>query len=180
MPGSIKWLHSPMAILVSDTSVIIDLERGALLEDLFQLPFAFAVPDLLFHRELAGPLGDRLVAFGLRVEELTPAELTRATTVRRERKELSTPDTFAFAIAEGRQWPLLTGDGGLRRLAAECRIAFHGVLWICDQFENGKHVPRPRLHAGLTAISAHPRCRLPTGVVRQRLERYAILARRNE
>ena len=122
-----------MAVLVSDTSVIIDLERGTLLEDLFRLPFEFAVPDLLFRRELAGPLGDRLVALGLRVEELTSIEITRAT-VRRERKELSTADTFAFAIAESRGWPLLTGDGGLRRLAVECRMEFHGVLWICDQF----------------------------------------------
>jgi hypothetical protein len=163
-----------MPVLVSDASVIIDLERGVLLEDLFQLPFGFAMPDLLFHRELTGSLGDRLVALGLRIEELTPAELARATTVRRERKELSTPETFAFAIAEGRQWPLLTGDGGLRRLAAKCRIVFYGVLWICDQFEEGQHVPGRKLHAGLTAISSHPRCGLPATEVRQRLERYAI------
>jgi hypothetical protein len=45
-----------MPVLVSDTSVIIDLERGVLLEDLFRLPFGFAMPDLLFHRELTGPL----------------------------------------------------------------------------------------------------------------------------
>lgn len=162
-----------MAVLVSDTSVIIDLERGTLLDDLFRLPFEFAVPDLLYRRELAGPLGDRLVALGLRVEELTSIELTRATTVRRQRKELSTADTFAFAIAEGRGWPLLTGDGGLRRLAAESQVAFHGVLWICDQFEQGPHVPLPRLHAGLTALSSHPRCRLPADQVRLRLDRYA-------
>ena len=162
-----------MPILVSDTSVIIDLERGTLLDDLFRLPFEFAVPDLLFRHELAGPLGDRLIELGLRVEELTSVELTRATTVRRERKDLSTPDTFAFAIAEGRQWPLLTGDGGLRRLAAECRVAFHGVLWICDELETGSHVPLPRLHAGLTALSSHPRCRLPAAEVRRRLDRYA-------
>jgi len=161
-----------VAVLVSDTSVIIDLERGTLLDDLFRLPFEFAVPDLLFRRELAGPLGDRLVALGLRVEELTSIELTRATTVRRERKELSTADTFAFAIAQSRGWPLLTGDGGLRRLAVECRVEFHGVLWICDQFENGL-VPLTRLHAGLTALSSHPRCRLPVAEVRQRLDRYA-------
>lgn len=161
-----------MAVLVSDTSVIIDLERGTLLDDLFRLPFEFAVPDLLFRRELAGPLGDRLVALGLRVEELSPVELTRATTVRRERKDLSTADTFAFAIAEGRRWTLLTGDGGLRRLSAERQVAFHGVLWICDQFEEGLHVPLPRLHASLTALSSHPRCRLPMAEVRQRLDRY--------
>jgi hypothetical protein len=162
-----------VAVLVSDTSVIIDLERGTLLDDLFHLPFEFAVPDLLFRRELAGALGDRLIALGLRVEELTSVELSRATTVRRERKELSTADTFAFAIAEGRGWPLLTGDGGLRRLAAETQVTFHGVLWICDQFEQGRHVPMPRLHAGLTALSSHPRCRLPTDQVRRRLDRYA-------
>jgi hypothetical protein len=161
-----------VAVLVSDTSVIIDLERGTLLDDLFRLPFEFAVPDLLFHRELAGPLGNRLVSLGLRVEELTSIELTRATTVRRERKELSTADTFAFAIAESRGWPLLTGDGGLRRLAVESRIDFHGVLWICDQFENGI-VPLTRLHAGLAALSSHPRCRLPVVEVRERLDRYA-------
>lgn len=163
-----------MAVLVSDTSVIIDLERGALLDDLFSLPFQFAVPDLLFRRELAGPLGDRLVALGLQVEELTSIELAHATAVRRERRDLSTPDTFAFAIAEGRRWPLLTGDGGLRRLAGECSLEFHGVLWICDQFEEGLHVPLPRLHAGLTALSSHPRCRLPPAEVNLRLDRYSV------
>jgi hypothetical protein len=161
-----------VAVLVSDTSVIIDLERGALLDDLFRLPFEFAVPDLLYRRELDGPLGDRLQALGLRIEELSSLEVTRARAVRRDRKELSTADTFAFAIAEGRGWPLLTGDGGLRRLAAETHMTFHGVLWICDQFEAGAHVSLAKLHAGLTALSSHPRCRLPVAEVRVRLDRY--------
>ena len=36
-----------MKVLVSDTSVLIDLERGALLDASFLLPFQLAVPDLL-------------------------------------------------------------------------------------------------------------------------------------
>lgn len=36
-----------MRVLVSDTSVLVDLERGSLLEASFRLPFQFAVPDLL-------------------------------------------------------------------------------------------------------------------------------------
>lgn len=72
-----------MTVLVSDTSVIIDLERGELLETVFRLTVDFAVPDLLFHRELAGPLGDQLLALGLRVEELLPTEVQGATTLRR-------------------------------------------------------------------------------------------------
>lgn len=41
-----------MVILVSDTSVIIDLERGDLLEAAFKLPYGFAVPDALYRSEL--------------------------------------------------------------------------------------------------------------------------------
>ena len=162
-----------MPVLVSDTSVLIDLERGDLLEDLFRLPFEFAVPDLLFVRQLAGDLGDRLTALGLRVEELSAAELTRATTVRRQRADLSTPDTFAFAIAESRKWALLTGDGGLRDLAISVGLEMHGVLWVFDQFADGNNIEFDRLHAGLTTISAHPRCRLPATEVRRRLNRFS-------
>ncbi|NML13354.1 PIN domain-containing protein, partial [Sphingobium sp. AR-3-1] len=39
-----------MTVLVSDTSVIIDLERADLLDEMFLLPFEFAVPDLLYIR----------------------------------------------------------------------------------------------------------------------------------
>lgn len=161
-----------MAVLVSDTSVIIDLERGALLEDIFRLPFEFAVPDLLFARELAGALGDQLIAWGMRVEELTPAELARATVIRRQRASLSAPDTFAFAIAEMRRWPLLTGDGGLRDLAIAEGVAIHGVLWLLDQLADGEHVPLERLGMSLSTIFAHPRCRLPGHEVRRRLIRF--------
>jgi hypothetical protein len=161
-----------LAILVSDTSILIDLERGALLDALFQVQHDFVVPDLLFDRELRGALGDHLVALGLRVEELTPAEVVRATTVRRQRPALSTPDTFAFALARERTWTLLTGDGELRELANQENVTAHGVLWIFDQFQASGVVDNPRLHAGLTAIVAHPRCRLPQAEVTARLALY--------
>jgi len=43
-----------MRVLVSDTSVLIDLERGDLLESAFALPFEFAVPDLLYIERIEG------------------------------------------------------------------------------------------------------------------------------
>jgi hypothetical protein len=42
-----------MTVLVSDTSVLIDLERGNLLETTFNLPVTLAVPDLLYAQELS-------------------------------------------------------------------------------------------------------------------------------
>lgn len=162
-----------MPILVSDTSVLIDLERAQVLEDMFRLPFEFAVPDLLYARELAGDLGDQLMGLGLRVEVLTPVELTRATTVHRQNARLSVPDTFAFAIAESRGWTLLTGDGTLRELATAEQIDMHGVLWLFDKLADGNHVAFERLHDGLSTLFAHPRCRLPAHEVRRRLARFA-------
>jgi hypothetical protein len=160
-------------ILVSDTSVLIDLERADLLGEMFLLPFEFAVPDLLYGRELAGELGERLVQLGLRIEELTPVELRRATTVNRQHTRLSVPDTFAFVIAVSRGWGLLTGDGTLRELAVTEQIDMHGVLWLFDQLADGNHIGFDRLHDGLTNLFAHPRCRLPANEVRRRLARFA-------
>lgn len=163
-----------MAVLVSDTSVIIDLDRGELLEHLFQLPYDFCVPDLLYKKELAGELGDRLRSLGLDVIELSPAELSRATSLRREVKVLSTPDTFAFSLAEARRWTLLTGDGALRNLCAQQGVEMHGVLWIIEEFDREGIADAGFLHTALTAINDHPRCRLPAADVRRIL---AVLSR---
>ena len=59
-----------MKVLVSDTSVLIDPERGSFLETSFRLPFELAVPDLLDDRELKEHGGEGLVRLGLRVEAL--------------------------------------------------------------------------------------------------------------
>ncbi|MEM6901443.1 MAG: hypothetical protein AAF583_16955 [Pseudomonadota bacterium] len=142
-------------------------KQRAVHEDLFELPYGFCVPDLLYKRELDGELGDRLVALGLDIVELSPAELARATGLRREIKVLSTPDTFAFSLAEARRWTLLTGDGALRKLADEQGVAMHGVLWIIEELHNGGIANGQALHEALTTIHAHPRCRLPNAEVRR-------------
>ena len=42
-----------MDVMVADTSVLIDIERGSLFEQSFALPFRLKVPDLLDRNELA-------------------------------------------------------------------------------------------------------------------------------
>ncbi|MCY4460668.1 MAG: hypothetical protein OXC26_09795 [Albidovulum sp.] len=44
-------------ILVSDTSVLVDPERGILVEAAFRPPFEFAVPDLLYDRDSGSMAG---------------------------------------------------------------------------------------------------------------------------
>jgi hypothetical protein len=161
-----------MKILVSDTSVLVDLERGNLLDACFRLPYEFAVPDLLYNNELANFGGPELIARGLRIEELTGDEVAAAQHVRGIRSMLSLPDAFAYALASSRGWRLLTGDGELRALARAERVTFHGVLWVIDNLFDGQIVKAEIIVTGLEAVAAHPRCRLPRGDIQSRLERY--------
>jgi len=165
-------------ILVSDTSVLIDLERGSLLEAIFVLPHGFAVPDVLYHRELQGELGNRLVSLGLRIEEVSPQGVASAIGYRMHRPTLSAPDSLALALAKERRWTLLTGDSELRLLAAAERVECHGVLWVLDLMEQAGTPAIRLLRGGLEAMANHPRCRLPRREITVRLERYRTIMQR--
>ena len=161
-----------MRVLVSDTSILIDLDRGNLVELVFALPYEFAVPDVLYHREIKGEWGDRLLKLGLRVEEVSEEGVSNALRYRSSRRALSLPDTFACALAHEREWTLLTGDGQLRELAIAEDVDCHGLLWLLDRIEEESEMHLRRLYDGLHAIGGHPRCRLPRGEITIRLDRY--------
>jgi predicted nucleic acid-binding protein len=164
-------------ILVSDTSVLIDLERCGFLETIFALPHEFAVPDVLYHRELKGEWGERLAGLGLRVEEISSEGVKQALRYRSERQALSLADSFALALAKEREWLLLTGDSQLRELADGENVECHGVLWLLDLMEEAG-IPGIRLlHGGLEVLAGHPRCRLPRREITIRLERYRGILR---
>ena len=162
-----------MKVLVSDTSVLVDLERGSFLGASFRLPYEFAVPDILYERELKHYGGETLVKLGLRIEQLDGDGVTRAVAYRQQRPSLSLPDCFALALARANSWMLLTGDGGLRDLAIGEEVDCHGVLWVLDQMEAANAATPHELNDGLLAISRHPRCRLPSTELRKRLGLYA-------
>lgn len=160
-------------MVVSDTSVLVDLDRGSLLEAAFRLPFKFAVPDLLHKWELEAHNGARLRQLGLRVLSLDGGEVTQALNHQRRHPALSLPDCFALTLVARHKWMLLTGDGKLRKLAEAEDVECHGVLWLLDEMHKAAAASARKLHSGLTAISTHPRCRLPKAEVQKRLKRYA-------
>ena len=58
-----------MLLLISDANILIDMEAGQLLEKLFQLPFNFAIPDILYWEEIQ-PEAQGLEVLGLKVLEV--------------------------------------------------------------------------------------------------------------
>ena len=159
-------------VLVSDTSILIDLERGGLIETCFNLPYQFTVPDILYDRELKNYGGPALVERGLKVIESDEATAVLAVQYARQVPALSAADAFAIALARSEGWMLLSGDAALRKLADGEGIECHGVLWIFDQLHILKTLSPEDLFERLTTIVEHPRCRLPTRAVNERLKAY--------
>lgn len=162
-----------MIVLVSDTSILIDLERGGLLEAAFSCGLTMVVPDLLYARELEAENGSYLRSLGLGVVALTPDEVELAQRVKAERRKLSLPDCFALSCATRADHKLVTGDGDLRSEALARLGSVYGLLWMLDQIAAAAAAPTSQLFEGLTRISSHPRCRLPRAEVHARLATWA-------
>ena len=158
-----------MIILVSDTSVLIDLERGGLLEHAFSCDLTMVVPDLLYARELESENGPLLRKLGLGVVALHPDEVDFA----QQRPGLSLPDCFALSCARRQDHALVSGDKLLRTEAQARDCTVFGLLWILDQMELAGKAGPAMLHEGLSRIWNHPRRRLPKGEVMERLQRWA-------
>lgn len=163
-----------MDVLVSDTSVVIDLERALLIERVFTLPFRFVVPDALYEQELRDYGGARLLELGLQVRALSGEQLTEAQRLRSLERRISIHDSYALSLAKAEAAILLAGDGAMRRLAEAEEVRCHGVLWVFDRLEEHGVVGVGELHAGLSRVVAHPRCWLPKEAIRQRLIRYGV------
>ena len=73
--------------VVSDSSVLIDLERGSFFAAAFALPLDFCVPDLLYRLELQSFGSDRLLSMGLKVLDLDGAGVVQPASVTNFRRE---------------------------------------------------------------------------------------------
>jgi len=159
-----------MIILVADSSVLIDLERGNLLAAVLGGPDTIAVPDFLYDTELRDYNGPALIAQGLQIIHLDATEMTSAQDLFNERRDrLSLPDCSAFVCGQRAHHQLLTGDRALREHAEAAGMTPHGVLWLLDRLHNTGSVAPNVLHDGLAAMAVHRRSRLPRNEVEARL-----------
>lgn len=91
-----------MQLLISDANILIDMEEGRLIEAMFQLPWRFSVPDILFYEELEQQHA-HLVPLGLSIEELSAETLTYVAELTRKVTGPSRND--CFGISQTRELP---------------------------------------------------------------------------
>jgi len=161
-----------MVILVSDTSVLIDLEKGHLLELVFSSDLTLVVPDFLYQNELAERNGPYLRKLGLGVFALNGAEMLLVQEIKGSRGGLSLPDCAALVCALRDEHILLAGDGALRAEAKTRNVEVRGLFWVMDYLEAGGHTQPSDLHAALSQISNDKSCRLPKHELAERLQRW--------
>ena len=165
-----------MTILVSDSSVLIELSKRVLLDGMFELQFQFAVPDLLFEEELID-LGiysrQDLLDLGLQVEALDADGVATAMSYQSRRPALSLVDSFALALASLHGWELLTEDRGMRSFAQSEGIPHHDVLWVIDHMSAAGILDPSQVIVALEAMQDDPRCPVPKHELRIRLRRSA-------
>lgn len=124
-------------LLISDSNIFIDMIVGDLLEQMFQLPETFAVPDVLYEEELSEQHPElldlgllRLVLKGDGV-----AEAVQLGAICTGRDAPSRNDLMALMLAKQENVPLLTGDRRLRKLAEVHygAMEIRGTLWLVER-----------------------------------------------
>jgi hypothetical protein len=110
-----------MQLLISDANILIDMEEGELLPQMFQLPYNFSIPDILFYEELEQE-HNHLIELGLRLDELEGELVSYSVALVEQYRKPSRNDCFALALAKHHQCPLLNEA-----------VVVMGTVWLLKQ-----------------------------------------------
>ncbi|MDO8863240.1 hypothetical protein Q6D67_16155 [Haliea sp. E1-2-M8] len=173
-----------MRIIISDSSCLIDLHKGGLLEAIFGLPYSFAMPQPLFEEELLSISDEEkamLIASGMEVTVLPGEHVTTAMDYYNENRRLKLNDCFALVLAETTEESILfTGDQPLRQLAETKEIETHGVLWAIDEILKHTDIDRQLILDALILFYEDPLVRLPEDELKRRIRRLKKSLKDNE
>jgi predicted nucleic acid-binding protein len=146
-------------VLISDANVLIDMEVGRLIQPMFQLPYQFHTPDILFEEELDEQHA-YLLEMGLIKAPLSSDILQSAQQLMTKYPQPSRNDCFALALAANLSLPLLTGDKHLRSATKREGVMVMGSLWLFVEMENHGLVTKESLAIALKKMKDGGR-RLP-------------------
>lgn len=127
----VLW-RAKMSIVISDASVLIDIECGELTSVMFSLPWKFVVPDTLFSEELESRHA-HLLQLGLISKTLSGDLVVEAYRLHQKFLKPSVNDMLALVLAKHESCRLLTGDRALREVASELNVDVSGTIWLVEQ-----------------------------------------------
>ncbi|KAF5084992.1 hypothetical protein DSECCO2_73150 [anaerobic digester metagenome] len=162
---------------VIDANILIDLQNGGLLSQLFSLKAHLYAPDVVIE-EISSSFGTLPQKYGLLVEELSGELVTDAMNLRARHRCLSVPDAFALVLAKDIGCPMLTGDRCMKRAAEEVGIPVHGILWCLNSMLQEKTLDYQQAISSLETIM-QKNSRLPQAECQKQLKDWREHIHRN-
>ncbi len=156
-----------MQVLISDANILIDMEVANLIHLIFQLPYQFTTPDMLYETELKEQHA-HLLTLGLQVSELNSESMLLAYQLNERYNQPSLNDIFALVLAKQENCPLLTGDGQLRKSAENESVEVKGTIWLVEQLVIHQIITLAQARQAYTDMEGNRR-RLPFKTARDRL-----------
>lgn len=152
----------PVTLLISDANVIIDMEIGGLIKQMFRLDYEFAVPDVLYEEELKDSHSN-LPKLGLKQLELQPESVDYAVELGARYRKPGRIDLMALALAKQEQCQLLTGDQALREASRA------GTIWLVGGMLRDKIITKKDARTAYNKMKESGR-RLPWAEVDRQLK----------
>lgn len=156
-------------IVINDTSCLVDLRKGGLVEPMLALPFRFVVTYNVRTSELldfGAAEWERLEALGMETIDALGEQVREAGTVMAQHRKLSFEDSLNFVVARANQLSiLLTGDRALRVVAEKSGIEVHGILWIVEQLLEHQRADHAHLVSALERWRIDPTVFVPNDLI---------------
>lgn len=158
----------PQKLLISDANVIIDMEVGGLIKQMFRLDYEFAVPDVLYEEELKEN-HSKLPKLGLKRRELQAAAVEYTVALGTKYPKPGRIDLMALALARQEQCRLLTGDQALREAGRAEGLEVVGTIWLLGEMLHAKIITKKDARVAYNKMKASDR-RLPWAEVDKQLK----------
>lgn len=160
-------------LLISDSSVLIDMVDGGLVDKMFQLAWQFAVPDILFHDELRDHHED-LAEKGLQQMAMSPAAIAEVTALQAKYSQtgVSFYDCLGLVLAKQEGCPLLAGDDALRKMAMIEGALVRGTIWLVGELMEAGIIDADKAN-GAYKDMREKGSRLPWDKVEEQLKHYS-------
>ncbi len=161
-----------MHVLISDANIVIDLHDGNLINIVFQLPYRFAIPDIIFIEELE----DRyayLPGLGLEIHAMDDNLVEKVEFFAIQYPKPSRNDLFAMVLAQHQRCPLLTGDKDLRQAAKSEKIDVRGTVWLVKKMYEAGLISITEAESAFSAMRAKG-SRLPWKEIEEMIEEWKL------
>ena len=144
------------------------MEVSNLTQKMFELPYQFAVPDILYYEELEEE-HENLIEYGLIMKTLSSESISYVDNTLAQYPKIGFYDKLALATAKQESCPLVTGDGALRKAGQKEAVVIFGTVWLIDELISHSIISVDEAREAYALMKVSGR-RLPWKIIEERLE----------